>query len=97
MYRNKKSEDISEIQLKKKTRFPISRIKRIILQDDEIGKTTTTVHVILSRACELFLQDIVKEISKENSKVTLDLVYELIEREQKYSFLKELVSKKNNE
>ncbi|KAL6121314.1 hypothetical protein NUSPORA_01779 [Nucleospora cyclopteri] len=87
---NKK--EVSELQLKKKTRFPISRIKKIIQRDEDIGKTSSAVPVILSKACELFLMEIVSK-SKKSKKITKSDLLEIL-KEEKYKFLEKLVINK---
>lgn len=60
------------LQEMKRTKFPLSRIKKIIQEDEDIGKTTSTVPVALSKALELFIEDLVKKcqihkkITKQN-------------------------------
>lgn len=52
---------------KYKTRFPTSRIKKIMQADEEIGKVALSAPIIVSRAVELFLQSLVEG--------SLELVY----------------------
>lgn len=66
------NEKTSNLQEMKKTRFPLSRIKKLIQEDEEIGKTSSAVPVALSKALELFIEEVVgklqvhKKIYKEN-------------------------------
>jgi hypothetical protein len=46
---------------KYKTRFPTSRIKKIMQADEEIGKIAQSTPIVVSRAVELFLQSIIDE------------------------------------
>lgn len=87
-------ESLSELQKKKKTRFPISRIKKLIQQNDEIGKTAATVPVILSKSIELFLTDLIGRLCKElgdkkGGKIQIAHLKGLIDREKDlYGFLR---------
>ncbi|MFS7988282.1 putative transcription factor Hap3/NF-YB family [Helianthus anomalus] len=47
--------------MKKKldTRFPAVRIKKIMQTDEDVGKIAMAVPVLVSKALELFLQDLV--------------------------------------
>ena len=76
---------ILNLQEKKKTRFPLSRIKKISQEDENIGKTSSTVPVALSKACELFIEEIInslKEKKKINSK-------DIINKLEKYTLFTE--------
>lgn len=46
--------------MKKKldTRFPASRIKKIMQADEDIGKIAQAVPLLVSKSLELFLQDL---------------------------------------
>lgn len=88
---------LSELQKKKKTRFPLSRIKKIIQQNEDVGKAAVTVPVVLSKAIELFfekmIQDMVTNADKRKSKkIQLQDFKDVIEeKEQIYGFLKTLL------
>ncbi|ORD97527.1 DPB3 [Hepatospora eriocheir] len=76
--------------LKKKTRFPISKIKKIILQNEEIGKTASTVPVVLSKAVELFIKEVstnvYKSLDESDHKITLEKL-EAVLNSERYSIL----------
>lgn len=46
--------------MKKKleTRFPAARIKKIMQADEDVGKIAMAVPVLVSKALEMFLQDL---------------------------------------
>lgn len=89
---------LSALQKKKKTRFPISRIKKLMQLNEDIGKTTATVPVILSRAIELFLGDLLTRVSQVAgtqgvSKITLTHLQEVIDTDEaRYGFLRAAVA-----
>lgn len=73
---------------KRKTRFPMARIKRIMQSDEEIGKVSTSAPVVLSKAIELFIKDLVTECSKEGKgKIGAAEIMNLIKNTEKYNFL----------
>ena len=84
------------LQKKKKTRFPISRIKKLIQQNEDIGKTTSTVPVVLSRSIELFMEGVISKMiqkadSGKTTKINTDHLMSVIkENEDLYWFLKDL-------
>ena len=86
-------ESLTELQRKKKTRFPISRIRKLIQQNEDIGKTTATVPVVLSKSIELFLVDLLEKTAKQaeksgSSKITATHIERVIEEEgELYKFL----------
>ncbi|WFD32240.1 H2A super protein [Malassezia sp. CBS 17886] len=41
------------------SKFPIARIKRIMQADEDVGKVAQATPVVISKALELFMQDIV--------------------------------------
>jgi len=83
---------------KKKLRptFAMAKIKRIIQADEDIGKIAAAVPVLVSRALELFLQDLVTRsgmITKKRfaNTMTPAHVKECIESEERFDFLKNKV------
>ncbi|KAK7506916.1 hypothetical protein BaRGS_00001767 [Batillaria attramentaria] len=78
-------------------RFPPARIKKIMQMDEEVGKVAATVPVIISRALELFIESLIMQASQttlERNAKTLSTshIKQAIESEEKYHFLRELVS-----
>ena len=88
------SESLSELQKKKKTRFPISRIKKVIQSNEDVGKTTLTVPVVLSKSIELFMEDILKKLlikaqKNKSNRINIQYFNDLIKEEDNlYSFIK---------
>lgn len=79
------------------SRFPPARIKRIIQQDDDVGKVAAAVPVIISRALELFIESLIRNASKitraRNAKtLTTTHLKQCILAENKFDFLKDLVA-----
>ena len=87
-------EALTDLQKKKKTRFPISRIRKLIQLNENVGKATAAVPVVLSKALELFLSDLSKKLmaAAEQHKTTkiVPAHFEevLAENEELYGFLK---------
>ena len=80
------------------SRFPSARIKKIMQSDDDIGKVSAPVPLVVSRAVEVFLESLLSkaqeqlEKSKTASK-TLSPAHlkRCIETEPKFDFLRDLV------
>lgn len=87
---------LTELQKKKKTRFPISRVKKLIQQNDDIGKTSVTVPVVLSKSIELFFSQLIEKMvesakSRKSTKIQIQDFKEVVQENQThYSFLNEL-------
>ena len=47
-----------------KTAFPVARIKRIMQADEEVGKISSTVPLMISKCLELFMRDLVLKAQK---------------------------------
>lgn len=94
---------LNELQKKRKTRFPLSRIKKIMHQNEEVGKAAVTVPVVLSKALELFFEQIVVKLAanadKRGSKKIQALDFrEIVEASgDLYSFLMPLCVEKVEE
>lgn len=97
------TEALSALQKKKKTRFPISRIKKLMQLNEDVGKTTTTVPVILSRAIELFLAELLEKTvgvaaGQGATKIQLSHFHEVVEKNPDlYEFLKNVGKEKVEE
>lgn len=96
---------MSDLQRKKKTRFPISRIKKLMQLNEDIGKTTATVPVVLSKAIELFLEELLNKMmadahntNKGNGNKILPNNFKSVisDNNELYGFLKD-VGKENKE
>jgi len=78
-------------------RFPPARIKKIMQTDEDVGKVAAPVPVIISRALELFVENLLKkanQVTLERGARTLTPSHlkMCIKSEKRFDFLKELVS-----
>jgi len=81
----------------KASSFPAARIKRIMQQDDDIGKVAGASPLVTSKAVELFLQDLVLAMENEarqkgTRKVNMYHVKRAVANTPSLDFLKDLVS-----
>ncbi|CAF0970809.1 unnamed protein product [Brachionus calyciflorus] len=79
-------------------RFPPARIKKIMQMDDDVGKVSSQVPVMVSRALERFLEYIMlssAEItaSKDAKTLTSQHILEVITNDTRLNFLKEAALK----
>ncbi|XP_033105034.1 dr1-associated corepressor-like isoform X2 [Anneissia japonica] len=77
-------------------RFPPARIKKIMQTDEDIGKVSQAVPVLISKALEIFLEALVMKAHEKtkarNAKtMTKSHIKQCIENENKFDFLKDLV------
>ncbi|XP_071834540.1 uncharacterized protein [Apostichopus japonicus] len=77
-------------------RFPPARIKKIMQTDEEVGKVAAAVPVLISKALEHFIQDLLVKASRQtlekNAKtLTTSHIKQCIHREKVFDFLKDLV------
>ncbi|AFN84117.1 class 2 transcription repressor NC2 subunit [Encephalitozoon romaleae SJ-2008] len=91
-----------ESQKKKLTRFPISRLKRIMQLNEDIGKIGASVPVVASKAIEMFLTEIVELTLKEarkksSSRMSPEFITRAIESSPKFEFLKNMEQFKSKE
>ncbi|KAG5859055.1 hypothetical protein KMI_09g14830 [Encephalitozoon hellem] len=91
-----------ESQKRKLTRFPISRLKRIMQLNEDIGKIGASVPVVASKAIEMFLTEIVeltlREAKKKNSsRMSPEFITRAIESNPKFEFLKNMEQFKSKE
>jgi len=80
----------------KHTKFPVARIKKIMQKDDEVGKVAQATPVVISKALELFLSNVVEEaykvtISRNASRVEPHHLKHAILNTPLLDFLKDLV------
>lgn len=89
---------LNDLQKKRKTRFPLSRIKKIMQQNEEVGKAAVTVPVVLSKALELFFEQIISKMAESarkraSAKIQVQDFKDVVESNQNlYSFLMPLLS-----
>jgi len=80
------------------TRFPAPRIKKIMQADEDVGKIALAVPVLVSKALELFLQDLCDRtyditIRKGVKTVGSSHLKQCIQTYNVYDFLRDVVSK----
>lgn len=76
--------------------LPAARVKRIMQTEDDIGKVATASPVVMAKATELFLREMVEAIEKEaraksTKKVSMHHVKRAVENTTSLDFLKDLV------
>ncbi|KAH9410679.1 hypothetical protein HK407_12g18110 [Ordospora pajunii] len=82
-----------DAQKKKLTRFPISRLKRIMQMNEDIGKIGASVPVVASKAIEMFLSEVVELVlkeakSKNTSRMSSEFILNAISTDPKFDFLR---------
>lgn len=79
---------------KRKTRFPMARVKKIMQSNEDIGKVSTSAPVVLSKAAELFIKELVGSIIKHNKgKIGIEELVRVVRTESKFEFLKNVITK----
>ena len=83
-------------KLRVKTRFPVSRIKKIMQKDDDVGRVAAVAPALVSKAVEIFMQRLIDqscEIAREDMSKMLHPghVKACVERQPKFDFLVSLV------
>jgi len=78
-------------------RFPPARIKKIMQTDEEVGKVAQAVPVIISRALELFAENLLNQANKVTLRrgartLTPSHLKFCIENERKFDFLRDMVT-----
>lgn len=91
-----------DAQKKKLTKFPISRLKRIMQLNEDIGKIGASVPVVASKAIEMFLAEIVgltlQEAQKKDSlRMSPEFILRAVESSPKFQFLRNLEQLKSKE
>lgn len=83
------------------TRFPASRIKKIMQADEDVGKIALAVPILVSKALELFLQDLCDrtyEITLQRGAKTLNSLHlkQCVKMYSAFDFLTDVVNKVPN-
>uniref|UniRef100_A0A5K3FZ44 CBFD_NFYB_HMF domain-containing protein n=1 Tax=Mesocestoides corti TaxID=53468 RepID=A0A5K3FZ44_MESCO len=78
-------------------KFPTARIKKIMQLDDEIGKLSATVPPVVSRALELFIEQLLTKaydltLSRNSKTILPSYLKEIIDNEEGFAFLRPLVA-----
>jgi histone H3/H4 len=76
--------------------FPVSKIKQIMQQDDDVGRIDSAVPVMMSKAVELFVRELVTagaDVADEQDSVTLNLshIRRCVLQQPRFDFLKDIV------
>lgn len=79
-------------------RFPPARIKKIMQMDEEVGKVSSPVPVMVSRALERFLEYIMTSTaevttSKDAKTLTSQHILEVVTNDSRLNFLKDVTLK----
>ncbi|KAM0436107.1 hypothetical protein ACHAPT_002999 [Fusarium lateritium] len=85
-----------------KTKFPTARIKRIMQADEEVGKVAQQTPIAVGKALELFMIQLVTksaDIAKEKGgkRVTAPMLKQVVETDEQWDFLRDIVSRVENE
>lgn len=80
-----------------KPKFPPTRIKKIMQADEDVGKMTQVIPLVVSRAVELFVADLIKDLCQEASwqgarRVGLAHFQTLLEKKAQYDFLEDRIA-----
>lgn len=80
---------------KKTTVFPVSRLKKIMQSNENVGKISASVPVVASKAVELFLKEFVELCveemkSKEGKRVTNTHLITVVKSNPKFKFLENI-------
>eukprot|EP00744_Colponema_vietnamica_P012166 GILI01017078.1.p1 GENE.GILI01017078.1~~GILI01017078.1.p1 ORF type:complete len:155 (-),score=21.17 GILI01017078.1:37-501(-) len=86
--------------MKKKysSRFPMARVKKIMQMDEEVGKIATATPVLISKALEMFIQELLEQTAqvtkgRRAKTVTAGHVKACVLNNERFDFLKSLVDK----
>ncbi|SHO76819.1 Similar to S.cerevisiae protein BUR6 (Subunit of a heterodimeric NC2 transcription regulator complex) [Malassezia sympodialis ATCC 42132] len=80
------------------SKFPIARIKRIMQADEDVGKVAQATPVVISKALELFMQDIVEKAAEQTrstggKRVSPYHLKRAAQATEMFDFLKDIVDK----
>lgn len=81
-----------------KTKFPTARIKRIMQNDEEVGKVAQQTPIAVGKALEMFMIQLVTKSAevardKNSKRVTPAMLKTVIETDDQWDFLREIASK----
>ncbi|ELP94160.1 DNA polymerase epsilon subunit C, putative [Entamoeba invadens IP1] len=81
------------------TLLPSARVKRIMQEDEDVGKMASNVPLVIARATELFLIDLIKKTNaiaeeKQSKSINLSHLCECVKQNTAFDFLVELVQNK---
>ncbi|KAL7720041.1 DNA polymerase epsilon subunit C [Entamoeba marina] len=78
------------------TLLPAARVKRIMQEDEDVGKMAGNVPLVIAKATELFLIELIKKTNgvaeeKKSKSVNLTHLLECVKQTPEFDFLQELV------
>ena len=82
---------------KHETKFPVARIKKIMQLDEEVGKVAVATPILISKALEVFMQELIDKGCKEavalgaEKKLAPFHLKKVIEENENFDFLLDLV------
>ncbi|KAK4169527.1 putative DNA polymerase epsilon subunit C [Cladorrhinum sp. PSN259] len=84
-----------------KTKFPTARIKRIMQADEEVGKVAQQTPIAVGKALEMFMVALVTKSAdvareKNSKRVSAQMLKQVVESDEQWDFLREIVSKVEN-
>jgi len=82
---------------KKGTKFPTTRVKKIMQADEDVGKVATVVPVLVAKALELFTQSLIDAACEEaraleSKKILPSTLKACILKHEQFDFLSDKVS-----
>ncbi|KAF4969692.1 hypothetical protein FSARC_3138 [Fusarium sarcochroum] len=85
-----------------RTKFPTARIKRIMQADEEVGKVAQQTPIAVGKALELFMIQLVTKSAdvareKGTKRVTAPMLKQVVETDEQWDFLRDIVSRVENE
>ncbi|EMT70221.1 DNA polymerase epsilon subunit C [Fusarium odoratissimum] len=85
-----------------RTKFPTARIKRIMQADEEVGKVAQQTPIAVGKALELFMIQLVTKSAdvareKGSKRVTAPMLKHVVEADEQWDFLRDIVSRVENE
>lgn len=85
-----------------RTKFPTARIKRIMQADEEVGKVAQQTPIAVGKALELFMIALVNKSAevargKNSKRVTAQMLKQVVETDDQWDFLRDIVSKVDGE
>ncbi|KAH7001939.1 hypothetical protein EDB80DRAFT_66180 [Ilyonectria destructans] len=85
-----------------RTKFPTARIKRIMQADEEVGKVAQQTPIAVGKALELFMIQMVTKSAdvakdKGSKRVTASMLKHVVETDEQWDFLRDIVSRVENE
>lgn len=81
-----------------KTKFPTARIKRIMQADEEVGKVSQQTPIAVGKALEMFMVALVTKSAdvartKNSKRVTAQMLKQVVESDDQWDFLRDIVKK----